>query len=107
METPNAYLPGENSVAENSWKAYEAQREGQLKTAGLFFDHREAPAEVDPEDYDSLRDGLRTPMARAPTTTAAGSTSTGSSRNIGMPTRIRRTRAASTSTRSPTRRMRG
>jgi len=59
VETPNAYLPGENSVAENSWKAFAAQREGQLKTSGLFFDHREAPPEVDPDDYESLRDGLR------------------------------------------------
>jgi hypothetical protein len=58
VETPNAYLPGENSVAENSWKAFAAQREGQLKTAGLLFDHREAPPEVDTEDYESLRAGL-------------------------------------------------
>lgn len=58
VETPNAYLPGENSVAENSWKAYQTQKEGQAKSSGLLFDHREAPAEVDPEDYDSLRAGL-------------------------------------------------
>lgn len=34
------------------------QREGQLKTSGLLFDHREAPPEIDPDDYDSLRAGL-------------------------------------------------
>jgi hypothetical protein len=59
VETPNAYLPGENSVAENSWKAFEAQREGQAKSSGLLFDHREALPDVDPENYDSLRAGLR------------------------------------------------
>lgn len=59
VETPNAYMPGENSVAENSWKAFEDQREGRAKSSGLLFDHREAPADVDPEDYESLRAGLR------------------------------------------------
>lgn len=59
VETPNAFLPGENSVAENSYKAFQAQQQGQLKSAGILFDHREAPAETDPDDYDSLRAGLR------------------------------------------------
>ena len=59
VETPNAYLPGEGSVAENSWKAYQAQTAGQLKSSGLLFDHREAPADTDPDDYESLREGLR------------------------------------------------
>jgi hypothetical protein len=59
VETPNAFQPGEESVAENSWKAWRAQVEGRTRTAGLLFDHREAPAETDPEDYDSLRAGLR------------------------------------------------
>ncbi len=59
VETPNAYLPGEGSVAENSWKTHQAQTEGQLKTSGLLFDHREAPADTDTEDYESLREGLR------------------------------------------------
>ena len=59
VETPNAFLPGEESVAEASWKAFEAQREGRARSKGLLFDHREAPAETDPEDYDSLRAGLR------------------------------------------------
>jgi len=59
VETPNAFLPGEESVAEASWKAFEAQREGRSKSSGLLYDHREAPAETDPQELDSLRAGLR------------------------------------------------
>lgn len=59
VETPNAFMPGEESVAENSWKAHLAQLEGRARTAGLLFDHREAPPQTDPEDYESLRAGLR------------------------------------------------
>ena len=59
VETPNAFMPGEESVAENSWKAFQAQREGRSRSDGLLFDHQEAPPETDPADYESLRAGLR------------------------------------------------
>lgn len=59
VETPNAFLPGEESVAEHSWKSFQAQIEGRSRSAGLLFDHQEAPPDTDPEDYDSLRAGLR------------------------------------------------
>ncbi|DAZ90141.1 Bacteriophage protein [Mycobacteroides abscessus subsp. bolletii] len=66
VETPNAFLPGENTVAERSWKNYQAQLiraerpqgEGRVP-GGLYYDHREAPPETDPSDYESLRAGLR------------------------------------------------
>lgn len=60
VETPNAFIPSGElaTVAEGSWKAYQQQSEGNLRSAGLFYDHREAPPETDPDDYDSLRAGL-------------------------------------------------
>lgn len=59
VETPNAYVPGENSVAEKSFEAHRLQVEGKLKADdGILLDHREAPAETDPEDRPSLLAGL-------------------------------------------------
>ena len=59
VETPNAFEPGMNSVAETSFAAYGLQQEGRTRLdKGLLFDHREAPAETDPADEDSLRAGL-------------------------------------------------
>lgn len=58
VETPNAYRPGGESVSENT-AAYAAQiREGKTKDTGLLYDHREAPADTDMADRDSLRAGL-------------------------------------------------
>lgn len=58
IEAPNAFIPGEESVAERSWEAWQLQQEGKLKTGGIFFDHREAPPETDPADRGSLHAGL-------------------------------------------------
>lgn len=58
VETPNAFVPGEDSVAEKSWEAWTAQQAGKLKSAGIFFDHREMPAETDVTDHDSLFKGI-------------------------------------------------
>lgn len=58
IETPNAFLPGDESVAEYSWKIYQAQLEGRARVKGVFYDHREAPPETDPDNIDSLREGL-------------------------------------------------
>lgn len=60
IETPNAFVPGENSVAEKSYEAWKMQQEGKLKGAdgGILFDHREAPPETDPSDRASLLRGL-------------------------------------------------
>lgn len=60
IESPNAFVPGEGSVAEASFEAYQMQLEGRLQTdAGIFYDHREAPPDTDPADPESLREGLR------------------------------------------------
>lgn len=60
IETPNAFTPGLNSVAEQSAAAAEAQATGRAKLdKRLLYDHREAPPETDLTDYDSLLEGLR------------------------------------------------
>lgn len=60
VETPNAWVPGENSVAEKSYEAWQQQNEGRLRgDDGILFDHREAPPDTDPTDRDSLMAGLR------------------------------------------------
>lgn len=59
IETPNAFVPGSDSVAERSFAAEAKQAEGRTKIAtGILFDHREAPADTDPTDRESLHAGL-------------------------------------------------
>lgn len=59
IETPNAFIDGEGSVAEASHKAATLQLEGKLKhDTGILLDHREAPPDTDPSDEQSLRAGL-------------------------------------------------
>lgn len=59
LESPNAFIPGEKSVAESSATYAEAIREGRAMDDGLLWDHREAPAETDMSDRESLTHGLR------------------------------------------------
>ena len=60
VETPNAFEPGEESIAEQSWHAHQTQVKGKnrRKKRDLLLDHREAPATTDIYDEDSLREGL-------------------------------------------------
>lgn len=58
IESPNAYVPGEDSVAERTAEYAAAIRDGRLKDAGLLDDHREAPPETDMADRESLLAGL-------------------------------------------------
>lgn len=60
IETPNAFTPGLNSVAEKSAIAYADMREGRTRLErGLLWDHREAPGDTDMTDAESLAHGLR------------------------------------------------
>jgi hypothetical protein len=59
IESPNAYTPGEDSVAETTAAFAAAIKDGRAKTKGLLYDHREAPPETDPADRVSLVAGLR------------------------------------------------
>ncbi len=51
LETTTMFAPGEGSVAEETHLAAK-------RLASTLFDHKEAPAEIDIEDDDSLRAGL-------------------------------------------------
>lgn len=59
LESPNAYVPGEGSVAEQSAEYAKAAAEGRTKATGILWDHREAPADTDMSDRPSLLHGLR------------------------------------------------
>jgi phage terminase large subunit-like protein len=58
IESPNAYLPGDGSVAEESAEYFKRIVEGRAKDDGLLYDHREAPPETDMADRESLLAGL-------------------------------------------------
>lgn len=60
LETPNAFIPGEGSVAQKSYEAWQLQqaRKSQSSAGGILLDHREAPPETDPEDRASMLKGL-------------------------------------------------
>ncbi|PMC76399.1 terminase [Brachybacterium sp. UMB0905] len=59
LETPNAFIPGENSVAEESASYWSMIQEGKAVADGLYYDHREAPGDTDVTDRESLTLGLR------------------------------------------------
>ena len=60
VETPNAWVPGMDSVAEKTYEAWEQQREGKLRGGdGILVDHREAPPDTNPADRESLLAGLK------------------------------------------------
>lgn len=59
LESPNAYTPGEESVAEASAEYWDDIKNDRAKNEGLYYDHREAYADTDLDDYDSLIAGLR------------------------------------------------
>lgn len=58
IETPNAYRPGTDSVAEMTFKFAAMIEEGRARGDGLLVDHREAPADTVLSDRDSLLAGL-------------------------------------------------
>ena len=58
LETTNAHRPGDDSVAEQTHQAWLAQLEGRTRGAGILLDTREAPADTDLADEESLRAGL-------------------------------------------------
>lgn len=59
VETSNAWVPGQDSVAESSWDAWIAQEEGRTKgESRILYDARIAPPDTDMADADSLRKAL-------------------------------------------------
>lgn len=59
VESPNAYMPGDESVSERSHNFAKQIKDGTAKDTGLLYDHREAPGNIDIDDKDSLLEGLR------------------------------------------------
>lgn len=59
IETPNAFIPGEGSVAEASANYWAMIQEGKAVADGLYYDHREAPGDTDVAERESLTWGLR------------------------------------------------
>lgn len=59
LETPNAFIPGEGSVAEDSANYWMMIQEGKAVADGIYYDHREAPGDTDITDRESLTLGLR------------------------------------------------
>ena len=59
LETSNAWVPGQESVAEQTWDAWVLQEEGRLRgETRLLYDARLAPPDTDLADPDSLRAAL-------------------------------------------------
>lgn len=59
LQSPNAWVPGGDSVAEVTHAAWEAQQEGRTKDKSIHLDMRSAPGDTDQSDRDSLVRGLR------------------------------------------------
>ncbi len=57
MEITNAPLPGEDSVAEQTWHVWSKFAEGKARDSGLYYDSVESPS-VDLSDPDQLRAGI-------------------------------------------------
>lgn len=58
VETTNAYLPGEESVAEDSQAYWESINRGEVADPGLMYDFRQAPADTPYERSEARRSGL-------------------------------------------------
>ena len=58
VEGPNAFTPGDGSVAEETFQDYQKILEGKSKSRGVLVVYREAPADTDLGDRDSLLRGL-------------------------------------------------
>lgn len=60
LETSNAWVPGAESVSEETWEAWLAQEEGRTRgETKILYDATIAPPDTDLADPDSLRRGLK------------------------------------------------
>lgn len=65
-EFTNAHMPGEGSVAEDSYEAWQAQVGGRTRRQDILYDSREAPPHLSLHDEEQLMEGLRAAYADAP-----------------------------------------
>ncbi|HSW42706.1 MAG TPA: terminase [Patescibacteria group bacterium] len=66
LEFTNTHMPGEGSVAEASWEAWQAQVAGRTRRRDILYDSREAPPHLSIHDEDQLMAGLRAAYADSP-----------------------------------------
>lgn len=65
-EFTNSHMPGEESVAEDSYDAWQAQVAGRTRRHDILYDSREAPPHLSLHDEEQLMAGLRAAYADAP-----------------------------------------
>jgi hypothetical protein len=65
-EFTNAHMPGEGSVAEDSYEAWQAQVSGKTRRQDILYDSREAPPHLSLHDEAQLMDGIAAAYADAP-----------------------------------------
>ena len=58
LSIQNAHIPGQDSIAERDWDAYEKITSGRTRATGLLYDAVEAPPDTKLEDPESLRHGI-------------------------------------------------
>lgn len=68
VEFTNAHMPGEGSVAEDSYEAFQVQAAGRTRVKDILYDSREAPPELSLHDDEQLMAGLRAAYFDSPWT---------------------------------------
>jgi hypothetical protein len=63
LEFTNTHMPGEGSVAEDSYEAWQAQVSGKTRRQDILYDSREAPPHLSIHDEEQLMEGLRAAYA--------------------------------------------
>lgn len=66
LEFTNSHMPGEGSVAEDSYEAWQAQVSGKTRRQDILYDSREAPPHLSLHSEDELMEGLRAAYADSP-----------------------------------------
>jgi hypothetical protein len=65
LEFTNTHMPGEGSVAEDSFEAWQAQVFGKARKEDILYDSREAPPHLSLHNDEQLMQGLRAAYADA------------------------------------------
>lgn len=68
LELTNAHLPGEGSVAEDSFDAWQLQAGGRTRRVDILYDSREAPPALSLHVEEELQEGIRAAYADSPWT---------------------------------------
>lgn len=66
LELTNAYMPGEDSVAENTHTSWQLQASGQTLEADILYDSLEAEPGLDMSDPEDVKIGIRQAYAESP-----------------------------------------